>query len=199
MSLVEIRKVETLVRRLAVRELLSKEFLDDWAEEMANGDCHPLFGLCAIASFALWLMCPRELTPCMVYVYGEPHICLVENASGQVIDPTADQFPEPIDYSEAIPMPTYPGTNIYDWGHLSHNYQAGLVLQKRVYNDHYLGWVDHHYPANEDIVSYIVIPGTIDLDQIKVPEANTVSEIANLQMEGRVLRNNANPESPSSQ
>ncbi|MBS1722784.1 MAG: hypothetical protein JSS66_07360 [Armatimonadetes bacterium] len=121
MSLEALRESEALVRRCATRDLLSPAFLEDWKTEIESGEFHPLFGLCAVACCAMYMIHGDEVEPHMVFVEDGEHVFLKERSSRKVLDPTADQFPFALDYSEGFVLPS--NERGYIWGY---NYEVDV-------------------------------------------------------------------------
>lgn len=63
---------------------------------------NPLGGMCYIASEALYHLSPNTYKGMNMVVGGVSHWFLVERSTGRIVDLTASQFSDTLDYSQAV-------------------------------------------------------------------------------------------------
>ncbi len=95
----------------AVTDSLTPELLQPRYRKLAEGK-HKTFGHCYAGSEAVWYLLDGkegEWAPQVVRVQGGTHWYLKHKTNGKVLDPTAQQFPDPVPYENGNRCPFLTG------------------------------------------------------------------------------------------
>lgn len=110
---------------------------DDMRKRRYRGDPHPTRGFCYVASEALAHLLGAPKTGWQmrwIHHEGDTHHFLQHKATGTVLDPTWDQFKEPVNYSEGTPAGPLTG-----WAKRSRYAETAYQRASQILNQEKLG------------------------------------------------------------